>query len=100
LRFADLSNARLVDADLSNADLTDAVLIGADLTGANLGGANLSRAILTRALGVSHSQLESACGSMLRAEDGQIVALPNQCPEHYPAPERPACPNGGESEGL
>lgn len=64
--------ARLSGADLRDANLEGATLVGVYLGGARLGGAlltgaNLSGAELAGALGLSQSQLNTACGDATTA---------------------------------
>jgi uncharacterized protein YjbI with pentapeptide repeats len=49
LKYADLSNTKLIDANLTNANLYGADLINTNLSGANLTGAHLSGANLINA---------------------------------------------------
>ena len=63
LSGADLTGTSLLSADLTGADLSIANLTGADLLGAHLSGASLTAAILTGAIGLTQTQLTSACGS-------------------------------------
>lgn len=67
LSGADLDGANLRNADLSGARLTGArasgaVLAGADLSRADLSGANLSGVDLRDARGLTHRQVDAACG--------------------------------------
>lgn len=81
LRGADLRGANLRRADLTGADFTGAQMSQADLAGADLssegffrGGANLAKA-----LGLTQSQLDDACGdSLTKVPPGLTVW---QCPE-------------------
>jgi uncharacterized protein YjbI with pentapeptide repeats len=56
------SGANLRGADLTNASFVGAYLEGANLRGAKLGGANFSGAEMDRAVGLTQSQLNRACG--------------------------------------
>lgn len=67
LSLANLFGARLSSADLSDANLEGAILVGAylggaRLNGAALAGANLSGAELAGAVGLTQTQLNTACG--------------------------------------
>ncbi len=67
LSIANLFGARLTSVDLSNANLERATLVGAYLGSANLKGAtltdaNLSGAELETTLGLTQTQLNTACG--------------------------------------
>lgn len=56
------TSANLSGADLTHATFVGAYLQGAKLSGANLTGANFSGAEMDRAVGLSQSQLNQACG--------------------------------------
>lgn len=67
LSIANLFGGRFARADFSNANLSRAVLVGAYLGGARFDGAvleeaNLSGAELSHAIGLTQSQLNTACG--------------------------------------
>jgi len=67
LSLTNFFGARLSGADLSDANLEGATLVGAYLGGARFGGAvltgaNLSGAELADAVGLTQSQLSTACG--------------------------------------
>ena len=67
LSIANLFGGRFTGANFSRANLQSATLVGgyfsgANFSGANLAGANLSGAELQRALGLTQSQLDQACG--------------------------------------
>lgn len=54
--------ASFARSDLTNASFVGAYLEGANFSGANLSGANFSGAEMDRAVGLSQSQLNRACG--------------------------------------
>ena len=56
------TSASFAGADLTNATFVGAYLQGANFRGANLAGANFSGAEMDRALGLTQSQLNQACG--------------------------------------
>lgn len=56
------SSASFAGANLTNATFVGAYLQGARFTGANLGGANFSGAEMDRAVGLTQTQLNRACG--------------------------------------
>jgi uncharacterized protein YjbI with pentapeptide repeats len=56
------TSANFTGADLTNATFVGAYLQGARLSGANLTGANFSGAEMDRAIGLTQSQLNKACG--------------------------------------
>tara|TARA_R110000868_G_scaffold26347_6_gene101570 strand:- start:4100 stop:4588 length:489 start_codon:yes stop_codon:yes gene_type:complete len=67
LSVANLFGGRFTGANFRNADFTDAVLVGAyfgsaNLSGAQLSGANISGAEMASAIGLTQSQLNTACG--------------------------------------
>ncbi|HZC17781.1 MAG TPA: pentapeptide repeat-containing protein [Caulobacteraceae bacterium] len=67
LRDVNGYGARFTGADFAGANMTNATFVGAyldgaDLRGANLSGVNFSGAELARAVGLSQSQLNTACG--------------------------------------
>ncbi|MEL8055773.1 MAG: pentapeptide repeat-containing protein [Pseudomonadota bacterium] len=67
LSIANLFGARLNRCNLSGADLKSAAAVGtyfgsSNLSGTDLKGANLSGADLSRASGLTQSQLNKACG--------------------------------------
>lgn len=57
-----MSGANFAGADLTNGSLVGAWLQGSNWSGAKLEGANLSGADLSRATGLTQSQLNQACG--------------------------------------
>jgi len=66
LRTSTFKNANLTHANLQEANLEEASLSGADLTAARLDAANLRRTVfhgtnLSGALGLTQTQLNSAC---------------------------------------
>ena len=67
LRDVNGYGGRFTDADFAGANMTNATFVGAYLEGANLRGAvlsgvNFSGAEMGRAVGLSQSQLNAACG--------------------------------------
>jgi uncharacterized protein YjbI with pentapeptide repeats len=56
------SSTRFNAANLTNADFVGTYLQGANLTGADLTGTNFSGAEMDRALGLTQTQLNKACG--------------------------------------
>lgn len=56
------SGSNFAGADLTNASFVGAYLDGATFAGARLSGTNLSGAHLARAIGLTQSQLNQACG--------------------------------------
>ena len=56
------SSSNFSGANLTNASFVGAYLEGASFSGATLSGTNLSGAQLTRATGLTQSQLNQACG--------------------------------------
>ena len=56
------SSSNFAGADLSNASFVGAYLDGSVMSGAKLNGTNLSGARLVRAVGLTQSQLNQACG--------------------------------------
>jgi len=56
------TSANFTGADLTNATFVGAYLQGARLSGANLTGTNFSGAEMDRAIGLTQSQLNKACG--------------------------------------
>jgi uncharacterized protein YjbI with pentapeptide repeats len=56
------TSANLTGADLTNATFVGAYLQGAKMSGANLSGTNFSGAEMDRAIGLTQSQLNKACG--------------------------------------
>lgn len=67
LSIANLSGVRATGANFSGADLSNASLVGsylghANLSHANLQGADFSGAELSTAIGLTQSQLNTACG--------------------------------------
>lgn len=56
------SSSNFAGANLTNASFVGAYLEGANFAGATLSGANFSGAQLTRATGLTQSQLNQACG--------------------------------------
>ena len=56
------SSADFAGANLTNASFVGAYLQGAKMSGANLTGTNFSGAEMNRAVGLSQSQLNQACG--------------------------------------
>lgn len=56
------SGSSFAGADLTNASFVGTYLEGATFTGAKLNGTNLSGAEMSRARGLSQSQLNQACG--------------------------------------
>ena len=56
------TGADFAGANMTNATFVGAYLEGADLRGANLSGVNFSGAEMARAVGLSQSQLNGACG--------------------------------------
>ncbi len=57
-----LSSSNFTGADLTNASFVGTYLEGATFTGAKLHGTNLSGAEMSRARGLTQSQLNQACG--------------------------------------
>lgn len=67
LSVANLFGGRFTGANFRNVNFTDAVLVGAyfgsaNLSGAQLSGANISGAEMASAIGLTQSQLNTACG--------------------------------------
>lgn len=56
------SSSNFAGADLTNASFVGAYLDGSVMSGAKLSGTNLSGAQLARAVGLTQSQLNQACG--------------------------------------
>ena len=56
------SSSNFAGADLTNASFVGAYLDGSVMSGAKLSGTNLSGARLARAVGLTQSQLNQACG--------------------------------------
>ena len=56
------TGANFANADLTNATFVGTYLQGARFAGANLAGANFSGAEMDRAVGLTQSQLNQACG--------------------------------------
>lgn len=56
------TGANFAGANMTNATFVGAYLEGANLRGANLSGVNFSGAEMARAVGLSQSQLNAACG--------------------------------------
>ena len=57
-----LTDSNFTGADMTNATFVGAYLEGANLRGARLSGVNFSGAEMDRAIGLSQSQLDAACG--------------------------------------
>lgn len=57
-----MTGASFVRADLTNASFVGAYLQGANFSGARLSGANFSGAEMDRAIGLTQTQLDQACG--------------------------------------
>jgi len=57
-----LTSSNFAGADMTNATFVGAYLEGANLRGARLSGVNFSGAEMDRAIGLSQSQLNAACG--------------------------------------
>ncbi len=60
-----MSSANFAGADLTNATFVGAYLEGANFNGAKLAGANFSGAEMARAVGLTQTQLNGACGDAM-----------------------------------
>ena len=66
------SSSNFSGANLTNASFVGAYLEGSNFAGATLSGANFSGARLTRATGLTQSQLNQACGDASTALPGAL----------------------------
>jgi uncharacterized protein YjbI with pentapeptide repeats len=64
MSYADFSGASFRNADLSGANLAHAKVDNADFTGADLSITSIKGTDLSRAIGLTQSQLDNACGDI------------------------------------